>query len=72
MEQVKEITTANAIAELLKQREEYVLALASGDTLAGSIIEFIDNMLVQINPGYTPDCGCEENNASSGVQQPKQ
>ncbi len=57
MEEV-EITVDHTVKELSKQRCEFVKQLEAGDQNVTVGIDFIDNMLSQLVPGYVPPKGC--------------
>lgn len=57
MEKV-ELTVESTVKELIKQRCEFSKQLEAGDSTVSVGIEFIDNMLGQMVPGYVPPSGC--------------
>lgn len=66
MEQViiKKPTFAEAIDDLLRQRQQLATMVEHGDNLVKPSIEFIDNILLQFVPEYVPPsvkkCCCED------------
>jgi hypothetical protein len=55
---------AAAVANLRQQRCDFVKQLEAGNTLVQPSIDFIDTMLVQLVPGYSPPkgkgCCCDD------------
>jgi hypothetical protein len=59
VEQVNQPLTAEfVIADLKRQRCEFVKQVEAGQPLVQASIDFIDNMLAQLVPGYVPAKGC--------------
>jgi len=60
---VEQLTIETAIIDLKKQRCEYTKMVADGNQLAQASVDFIDNVLAQLVPGYLPNqnrCSCKD------------
>lgn len=63
MEQVTPLSCQEAIAELRRQRCDYTKQVEAGQPLLQASIDFIDNMLSMLVPGYEPPkgkCCCKD------------
>lgn len=63
MEPVASPSRQKAIAELRRQRCDYAKQVEAGQPLLQASIDFIDNMLAMLVPGYEPPkgkCCCED------------